>query len=77
MATDDYLDVKTIADMVVEAMGLLGVAYRFTGGDRGWKGDVPVLRFDLTKIHALGWRARLSSHDAMRRAIGEMLGDVS
>ncbi|MBI2155892.1 MAG: NAD-dependent epimerase/dehydratase family protein [Candidatus Rokubacteria bacterium] len=75
VATDDYLDVKTIADMVVEAMGLRGVAYHFTGGDRGWKGDVPVLRFDLTKIHALGWRAALGSHEAMRRAIGEMLGD--
>jgi len=75
VATDDYLDVRTIADMVVDAMRLGPVPLRFTGGDRGWKGDVPVLRFDLTKIRALGWRARLGSADAMRRAIHEMLED--
>jgi UDP-glucose 4-epimerase len=75
VATDDYLDVKTIADLVIAEMGLTDVALRFTGGDRGWKGDVPVLRFDLAKIHALGWRAAFSSHEAMRRSIRAMLGD--
>lgn len=75
VATDDYLDVKSIADMVVAEMGLGGVALRFGRGDRGWKGDVPVLRFDLTKIKALGWRSALTSREAMRRSIREMLGD--
>ncbi|PYM91255.1 MAG: NAD-dependent dehydratase [Candidatus Rokuibacteriota bacterium] len=75
VATEDYLDVKSIADMVVDEMGLAGVALHFAGGDRGWKGDVPVLRFDLAKIHALGWRAALTSQEAMRRSIREMLGD--
>jgi len=75
VATDDYLDVKSIADLVIAEMGLTGVALQFSGGDRGWKGDVPVLRFDLAKIHALGWRAALTSQDAMRRSIREMLGD--
>lgn len=77
VATEDHLDVRAIAEMVADAMGLRGVALRFTGGDRGWKGDVPVLRFDLAKIHALGWRARLGSREAMRRAIHEMLEDRS
>jgi UDP-glucose 4-epimerase len=75
VATDDYLDVKSIADLVIAEMGLTGVTLQFSGGDRGWKGDVPVLRFDLAKIHALGWRAALTSQDAMRRSIREMLGD--
>jgi UDP-glucose 4-epimerase len=77
VATDDYLDVRSIATMVIGEMGLGGVALQFSGGDRGWKGDVPVLRFDLNKIHALGWRAALTSHEAMRRSIREMLGDLS
>ena len=75
VATEDYLDVKSIADLVVEEMGLRNVALHFAGGDRGWKGDVPVLRFDLAKSHALGWRAALTSQEAMRRSIREMLGD--
>ncbi|OGK81184.1 MAG: NAD-dependent dehydratase [Candidatus Rokubacteria bacterium RBG_16_73_20] len=77
VATEDALDVRTIAGMVFDAMGLRDVALRFTGGDRGWRGDVPVLRFDLTKIHTLGWRARLGSREAMQRAIREMLEDPS
>lgn len=73
VATDDYLDVRTIADLVIEALGLADVERRFTGGSRGWAGDVPVIRFDLTKIHALGWRAAMTSREAMRLAIKDML----
>ena len=76
VATEDYLDVRTIADMVCEAMGLHAVEYVFTGGSRGWKGDVPVVRFDLTRIHSLGWRASLPSVEAMQRSIAEMLGEL-
>jgi UDP-glucose 4-epimerase len=75
VATDDALDVKTIVELVIEAMGLRDVTLRFTGGSRGWAGDVPVVRLDLRRITALGWHPSLSSLDAMRRSIREMLGD--
>jgi UDP-glucose 4-epimerase len=73
VAAEGYLDVRTIADMVCQEMGLTDVEYEFTGGPRGWKGDVPIVRFDLTKIHDLCWRASLSSLEAMRCSIAEML----
>src|SRR5438270_9553307 len=52
VATDDYITVREIADLAVTVSGLtLGeTQYEFTGGDRGWKGDVPVVRFDCSKI---------------------------
>ena len=77
-ATKDYMSVKEIADLVVDAMGLRRdrVTYAFTGGDRGWKGDVPVVRFDLTKIHALGWRARRSACQALLDSIKSMVIDA-
>jgi len=31
----------------------------------GWKGDVPVVRFDSAKIQASGWRPTLSSSEAL------------
>lgn len=77
VATDDYLEVRTIAELVIEEMGLQDVTLHFTGGKRGWKGDAQIVRFDLQKIHALGWRAALSSREAMRRSIREMLSDLS
>ena len=73
LATGDYLTVREIADLVVEEMGLRQVRYVFSGGDRGWRGDVPIVRFDLTKAHQAGWRAERSSRDAMRDAIRSML----
>jgi UDP-glucose 4-epimerase len=73
LATGDYLTVREIADLVTEEMGLKNVKYVFSGGDRGWKGDVPIVRFDLTKVHNAGWKAERSSREAMRDAIRKML----
>jgi UDP-glucose 4-epimerase len=50
-------------------MGLKHVEFRFTGGDRGWIGDVPRFRYDLSKIHQLGWKAKRSSDEAVRLAV--------
>ena len=40
--------------------------FEYTGGDRGWKGDVPIVRLDTDRIRALGWRAPGSSREALR-----------
>ena len=78
VATDDYVTVKEIADIAVAESGLEGseVRYDFTGGDRGWKGDVPIVRFDVTKIKALGWKARRSSGEAVRDSIRSMIEEI-
>lgn len=78
VATDDYITVKEIADLAVVESGLnpSQVQYEFTGGDRGWKGDVPVVLFDLTKIKLLGWRAKRSSKEAVRDAIRAMKEEI-
>ena len=73
VATDDYIDVTSIANIVVEEMGLKNVQYKYTGGDRGWKGDVPQVRFDLNKLHKLGWRAHYTSPEAVRLSVREIL----
>jgi UDP-glucose 4-epimerase len=64
--------VKQIAAMVAEEMELQPRLV-YTGGSRGWVGDVPEFNYDLTKIHALGWRANYSSDEAVRLAIRKML----
>lgn len=64
--------VKDIAKMVIEEMSL-NAKIRYTGGDRGWNGDVPEFKYDLTKINHLGWHAVLSSDDAVRQAIRRAL----
>ena len=73
IATGDYITVNEIANIVVEKMGLHDVKFEYTGGKKGWKGDVPVVRFNLEKIYKLGWKVKYSSEQAVRKSIDEML----
>jgi len=78
VATDDYITVRQIADLAVVITGLRAneVRYDFAGGDRGWKGDVPIVRFDCAKIKALGWRNRRSSVEALSDAMEAMQREI-
>jgi len=76
VATEDYITVREIADVVVELMGLEDVRYHFTGGDRGWKGDVPVVRLNSRKIRRLGWKNRYSSKQAIRLSVESIIEDA-
>jgi UDP-glucose 4-epimerase len=49
------------------------VTLEFTGGDRGWKGDVPVVRLNTARIRALGWRNQMTSAEALRASMRAML----
>jgi UDP-glucose 4-epimerase len=51
----------------------LDPTYEYTGGDRGWVGDVPRMRLSIEKLSALGWEPDQSSDDAVRRAVRESL----
>lgn len=73
IGSDSRTKVKEIAAMVIEEMGL-NAKIRYTGGDRGWVGDVPEFRYDLTKINKLGWTAPHNSNESVRLAIQKTLG---
>jgi UDP-glucose 4-epimerase len=64
-----------IADLLCEEMKLSGVTYHFTGGEGGWKGDVPRFTYCLDKIHATGWRAEYTSDEAVRKTIRAVLAE--
>jgi len=72
LGVESRTKVKEIAQMVIDAMGL-NAQIKYTGGDRGWVGDVPEFRYDLSKIHRLGWRAKRTSNEAVRLSIEEAL----
>ncbi len=78
VATGDYITVKEIADLAVECLALqpASVRYEFTGGPRGWKGDVPVVRINTDRIRGLGWECKLGSRDALRAAIEALLPEA-
>ena len=75
-ASGDYITVEEIARIVTDEMNLGDVQFEYTGGPRGWKGDVPVVRFDTQKIERLGWQPSLNSSQAIRRSIKELLEEL-
>jgi UDP-glucose 4-epimerase len=78
IGSQDLIDVKGIADIVVEEMALPEVRYRFTGGHqgRGWRGDVLVMQLSIEKISRLGWRPKRTSAEAVRAATEALLRDM-
>ena len=75
IGSEDWIDVVTIADIVAEEMDLSGVRYRFTGGARGWVGDVPKMQLSGERLKALGWRCGTTSRESVRTATRALLGE--
>lgn len=73
VATEDYISVNEIARIIVDCMGLKNVIFKHTGGDRGWKGDVPIVRLCTKKIRELGWKCERNSFAAIKDAALAML----
>jgi UDP-glucose 4-epimerase len=78
VATGDYVTVTEIAELAVAVLGLPagGTRFEYTGGDRGWQGDVPVVRIDTSRIRALGWKNERTGRQALRASMESMLADA-
>lgn len=68
--------VNKIAKMVIEAMVKTSAIIQYTGGKRGWFGDVPQVRLDPKKLEKLGWAAKFSSNEAVEKAIADLLEQI-
>jgi UDP-glucose 4-epimerase len=74
----DYITVREIAILAAECVGLNPheVKFEFTGGNRGWKGDVPIVRLNSERIRTLGWTGRRGSREAIRESMLAMLPEM-
>jgi UDP-glucose 4-epimerase len=59
--------VADIARIVIEE-GPAKAEIVYTGGDRGWIGDVPKFAYDISAIEGLGWSPSMTSDEAIRVA---------
>jgi UDP-glucose 4-epimerase len=78
VATGDYITVREIAELACECLGLApGKTHlSFGNGNRGWRGDVPVVRLATQRIRSLGWQCRRSTREALKASLMEMLPDL-
>ncbi|WP_324757925.1 NAD-dependent epimerase/dehydratase family protein [Haloarcula sp. GH36] len=75
LGTRTTTSVDRIADIVADGMGI-DPGREYTGGDRGWTGDVPRMRLSVEKLAGLGWEPAQSSDDAVRQATAELLDEL-
>jgi UDP-glucose 4-epimerase len=77
VATGDYITVNEIAQLAITAIG--GFPERtqihYTGGDRGWRGDVPIVRLNTDRIRRLGWSNVMNTREALSSSLDALLVD--
>jgi UDP-glucose 4-epimerase len=78
VATGDYITVTEIAELAIEVAGLApgSVHFEYSGGDRGWKGDVPVVRLNTDRIRSLGWACKRTSRQALCVSMSALAEDL-
>jgi UDP-glucose 4-epimerase len=74
LGTRTTTSVDRIADIVADEMGA-DPDREYTGGERGWTGDVPRMRLSVEKLAGLGWEPTQSSDEAVRQATRELLAE--
>ncbi len=71
----EYMNVKEVARIVCEEMGLRDVKYRFTGGPRGWIGDSPFVHLDVSRMQRCGFSPRIGIEEGIRRTTRYLLNN--
>ena len=66
----DQIAVRRIVEVLLEETRLRNVKVKYTGGESGWKGDVPVFLLSNKKMAKLGWKPKHNSEEAVREAAG-------
>jgi UDP-glucose 4-epimerase len=68
---DEGASVRQIAE-AVQREAAPDKPIRFTGGSKGWVGDVPRFQYSIEKLKKLGWSPKLTSAQAVQRAVAEI-----
>ena len=74
VSTPDQITVNEIASIAEKILGIDSdlIEHSYTGGDRGWKADVPMVKLSAEKISKLGWNPLYNSHEAMTISLESM-----
>ena len=75
IGSEDTISATGIGRAIVEEMKLSEVKFIYTGGSRGWKGDVPRMRLDIEKLKDIGWKPAYTSERSVRETARTLLGE--
>jgi UDP-glucose 4-epimerase len=64
LGSEDWISVKEISEIICKELNLTP-RLKFGSNNRGWKGDVPLMLLDISKIKQLGWKPKFNSKNAV------------
>jgi UDP-glucose 4-epimerase len=73
IGSEDATNPTRIGEIIVEEMGLSDVKFSYTGGSRGWKGDVPKMMLGIDKLKGMGWKNEWESERSVRETVKALL----
>ena len=71
------MNVKDLADIVCDEMNLNSVEYEYSGGERGWLGDSPLVHLDTKKANSYGWKPKITIENSIRNTVRYLLSKDS
>ena len=68
LGTDEYCAVRDSISWICSRINVTP-SLEFSGGDRGWIGDNPLIFLDTAKVRRTGWRSKLSIREAVEKTV--------
>ena len=76
LGSHDTASVRRIAEIVVDVTGCQNASIEYTGGDRGWAGDIPRARLGIEKMLTAGFDVKMNSEEAIRYTAECLLNEI-
>ena len=76
LGSHDTCSVRRIAEIVVEETGYHDANIVYTGGSRGWAGDIPRAMLGIDKMLATGFNVRYNSEEAVRHTARVLIEEI-
>ena len=76
LGSHDTCSVRRIAEIVVEETGCRDAAIEYTGGDRGWAGDIPRAMLSIEKMLSTGYDVTYNSESAVRHTARCLIEEI-
>lgn len=76
LGSHDTASVTRIAEIVIEETNCVDAKIEYTGGDRGWAGDIPRAMLGIDKMLSTGYDVRYNSEDAIRHTAKCLIEEI-
>ena len=76
LGSSDTCSVRNIAAIVVKETGCDDASIEYTGGDRGWAGDIPKAMLAINRLKDLGFKVNYDSEDAVAHTARVLIKEI-